>query len=181
MNYKIKPESYRKETTTNLLIKAKADCVQKAARPATRRSQLSTEHFPWRPQQKLARINQWRVHLSVHQSWESQCLQAYKYGYNTVHGARPSERQLRSPADVRDPESLTEPWLWFPESASISRWCGSKGLDCSGKKTPSYHLHCVNLVREKNAIIQSFTNSNCETLLMRKDTRLHVQDTMCFC
>lgn len=37
------------------------------------------------------------------------------------------------------------------------------------------------LLEKKNAIIQSFTNSNCETLLMRKDTRLHVQGTMCFC
>lgn len=58
---------------------------------------------------------------------------------------------------------------------------GPKAWTALGKKTPSNHLHCVNLVREKNAIIQSFTNSNCETLLMRKDTRLQVQDTMCFC
>lgn len=86
MNYKIKRESYCKETPTNLLIKAKVDCVQKTARPATRRSQLSTEHFPWRPQLKLACINQWRVHPSVHQSWESQCLQTGKYGYNTIWG-----------------------------------------------------------------------------------------------
>lgn len=46
VNYKIKRERYRKEITTNLLIKSKVDRVQKAARPATQRSQLSPEHFP---------------------------------------------------------------------------------------------------------------------------------------
>lgn len=111
-------------------MKAKVECVQKAARPATGTYQLSMEHFPWRPQLKLAYIHQSRVHLSVPQSWDSQC----KYGYNTLHGACTSQRQLRSPAAVRDPESLTAPWLQFPESASISRRFGSKGLDSSGKK-----------------------------------------------
>lgn len=124
VNYKIKRERYRKEITTNLLIKSKVDRVQKAARPATQRSQLSPEHFPWRPQLKLVYINQSRFHLSVHQSC-SQCLQTCKYGYNTLHGACRSQRHLRSPATVRDPESLTAPWLWFPENASISRWLGS--------------------------------------------------------
>lgn len=111
------------------------------------------EHFPWRPQLKLAYINQSRVHLSVHQSWGSQCLQTCKYGYNTLHGACISQRQLRFPAAVRDPESLTALWLWFPESASISRWTIFKMISSLWtllwKKPPGCHLYCVNLAREK--------------------------------
>lgn len=35
-------------------------------------------------------------------------------------------------------------------------------------------------LKKKNTIIQSITNSNWETLQMRKGNRLHVKDTMCF-
>lgn len=121
-----------------------------------------------------------KIHLPVHQSWDSQCLQTCKYGYNTLHGACTSQRQLRSPAAVRDPESLTAPWLQFPESASISRWFGYKGSDSSWKKTSKLSSPLCQSRKKKNAIIQSITNSNLETLLMRKGTRLHVKDTICF-
>lgn len=53
--------------------------------------------------------------------------------------------------------------LSSPGSTSIPKWFASKGLDSSGKKPPSCHLHYVNFDRETNAIAQSTTNSekNC--------------------
>lgn len=163
-------------------MKAKVECVQKAARPATGTYQLSMEHFPWRPQLKLAYIHQSRVHLSVPQSWDSQCLQTHSANMGTTHcmghahhkdswGLQQLSRILRA---SQHPDFNSQKVHPYQDDL------GPKAWTLLGKKSPSCHLHCVNLTREKNAIIQSITNSNWETLLMRKGTRLHMKDTMCF-
>lgn len=80
----------------------------------------------------------------------------------TTHCTGTSQRQLRSPAAVRDPESLTALF----DSQEVHPFQDDLRPNAStplGKKPPSCHLHCINLARETNAIVQSTTNSekNC--------------------
>lgn len=151
-----------KEITTDLLIKAKVGCVQKAARPATCRSQPSMEHFPWRPQLKLAYTNQSRVHLSVCQSQGSQCLQTRKYGYNTLHGACTSQRQLRSPA-LSGILKASQHSLIPKKYIHIKMICVQRLGLLWGKKLQVVISTVSILLEKKNAIVQSNKNSekNC--------------------
>lgn len=71
--------------------------------------------------------------------------------------------------------------LWFLGSTSTSRWFVSKGLDSSGKKNLQVVISTVSILLEKKKCNCPIQHKFWEKLLIRKDTGLHVKDTMCFC